>query len=169
MKLLSEVDSYRIIQVYGHQTPNLEEKIITFWLKERALMHRSIAQARLPEVIVAALNPQNELVGVNSGHPFTGQRGELKDKRLLLYRHFIRPRDRNFWLMLKMFNEAETLLKNLENPYDGVLFNLDNTKFNRRGFQRRFDRKGWLPAPGDPNFRYRLFARGTDKLTSTNA
>ena len=70
-QLTEEVQPTKLLQVYDNHTLEVDDKIIEFWKKEKALpsMDLQFITQRLAEVLFIVLNEADEIIGVSSGAP----------------------------------------------------------------------------------------------------
>lgn len=140
--LLSEKHGYRFVQTYRQLTEELAQKITNMWQSNRALPQGVDPQQRLHEVLVAAINSDNEVVGVNSGQLIIGQRGELRGKRLCNMRQFIRPQDRGYPLHSELSRCGRGIIRQC-GEFDAILIVPENRKYAGTGNQKRLQRLGF--------------------------
>ena len=134
--------NYRIVDLYGQMIPHIADKIISFWRKNHALPANESGQERVRQIVLAAFNEKDEVIGVNTVYP-----GKLKGDGPLffIYRQFIQPEDRVFGLMRYMTMKAWAVLgdKEIEEKPEGVIIITENRKLMRPGIAALFNKWGW--------------------------
>jgi hypothetical protein len=98
---------YRLQRIYGHTTAALSDEIIAFWRHYQALPPSDDGRERSRQVFFIARNPAGELVGVCS--VYIDNFARAGDPHYF-YRTFIRPEDRNYFLMIRMWQRTSECL-----------------------------------------------------------
>lgn len=125
---------YDIQNVWKDKTGELKEEIIDFWLSEKAIGSRDMAEKRVDEVFFTARNKEGGIVGVNTAYKKYNRQLE---NRFYYYRTFIAPEARKSSVMGEMFNSLMNfLISRFENKEDteaiGVLLEVENEFLKKR-------------------------------------
>lgn len=131
----NEPQPLKLLQVYQNHSEELDNKIIDFWKKEKALpsYEEAFVNQRLNEVLFIALNEADEIVGVSSGTVVFYQ--QIRNK-FLYFRLFVREdyRGHNRGVAINMYYATYDLfdqLKTLEDqPIIGILIVYESQHLN---------------------------------------
>ena len=133
---------YRIVDVFGRTTSEDRRRIIALWRRNGILPAGAAPERRARQVVLMALNTDEEVVGVN-----TVYRGRLGPggKDYFFYRMFIQPGDRVPGMMRFLTQQAFEVLRlaPVVNKPAGVVFNTENPKLMRAGMYAMLQRGGW--------------------------
>ncbi|MCU0972151.1 MAG: hypothetical protein MUF57_10355 [Gammaproteobacteria bacterium] len=131
----------RIFWIRGAVTPEVQSRLVAFWLDNKAIEDRAEAERRVSEVGCIVVNEQAEIVGVNTlfAHPLTD------GKPYWFYRTFLRPDVRQVGLSTAVFNFTKKKLKDAPRGPDdprGIAVISENPKLQRPGGRRRLEALG---------------------------
>ena len=142
-KILIEVDGYRIIDTHNLKTKSTRDKIVALWQRNNILPSGIDPYQRADQVVTAALNNNDEIIGVVTAYPQTlAIPLKLKDKHVFVYRQFIQLADQQFSVMHHLSDQAVRLLDGTTG-IDGLYMQTENRKMMRRGFRKYFSRRGF--------------------------
>ena len=152
VKILKALSDYRIIDVHNLKTEETTDKIVALWQRNAILPSGTDPYLRASQVVTAALNKHDEIVGVVTVYPHTlSVPIKLKGKHVYVYRQFIQRQDQQFSIMHALSDEAVKLLDNTPGM-DGLFMQTENRKMMRSGFRKYFRRRGFelIDAPKIP-------------------
>lgn len=142
-KILKTLDGYRIIDVHNTKTQEIREKIVALWQRNKILPSGVDPYERATQVVTAALNDKDEVVGVVTVYQQTLTIPiKLRGKHVFVYRQFIQLQDQQFSVMHHLSNEAVKLLDGTPG-IDGLYMQTENRKMMRDGFRKYFSRRGF--------------------------
>ncbi len=133
---------YTLVPVFQTTTEELREEVVDFWMRERALPNRAMAEKRAHELVYVIYADDQEIVGVCTTELVTSQ--TLKRSAYFL-RMFIRPKDRASGLPQEVIRSAWQHLKSRtppDGPFGAMIIG-ENPKLARPGMMRVLSRRGW--------------------------
>lgn len=133
---------YWLLPVLNSITPELRERVCTFWLKEHALPSRAAAERRTSELVYVVENAVREIVGVSTAYVAVAPR---LGKSFYFYRTFVRREDRTprLWQYVLQATWALLYARTTHGTVFGVIAAAENPKFARPGTRREFQKLGW--------------------------
>lgn len=133
---------YRLRPVLGALTPELQERVCAFWLREGALPDAAMAARRVRQVVYVVENAAAEIAGVSTAYIAVAPR---LGRRFYFYRTFMREQDRRPRLPRLVLQLTYELLRE-RRPANGPLGMMiagENPKLARRGTHRLLEKLGW--------------------------
>ena len=151
-KVLKNLPDYRIIDMHTTKSPAMIEKVVDLWRRNRILPAGTDPHQRAQQVVTAAVNMDDSVVGVVTVYEQTLSIPlKLAGKHVFVYRQFTQREDQRFDVMHSLSDEAVKLLDGTPG-IDGILVLTENRKMMRDGFRRYFSRRGFelVDAPRIP-------------------
>jgi len=132
------MDKSKIFFVYQKLPDDAKQSIFNFWVKNDALPSVEVALKRLNEVCVIAVDERNDLIG-----EFTVYIDYIDNKPYFFTRIFIeREHEGGYILMQEITKLAFSRLKsNYLDKAEGLVLNLENTKFAHLGSKTNYFQK----------------------------
>ena len=146
---------YRLINMTDNQDQTIIDKIIKMWKQAGVLPKDANPLNRVKQVIVAALDENDNVVGVNTAYSFKPEHGKLEGKVVFPMRQFILSAHRNFELNRKMLWLSFDILSNNTIGAEGIILVLENPKLTRKGYKKRYAKIGFVQLPA-PHMKYEV-------------
>jgi hypothetical protein len=135
-QVTDEPQAIKLLQVYDNHSLEIDDKIIEFWKKEKALPSTDFQylNQRLSEVLFIVLNQEDEIVGVSSGAPVYFE--QIRN-HFLYFRLFVREdyRGNNRGVAINMYYATFDLFNQLKKIFDqdiiGVLIVYESDHLNK--------------------------------------
>lgn len=133
---------YRLQRVNGQTAATVFDEIVDFWRRNQALPPGDDGQQRSRQVFFVARNPAAEVVGVCS--VYVADFLKAGDPHYF-YRTFVRPEDRNYFLMVRMWQRSGECLRSEYTPGKprGLVIVAENPLFQHPKVQLRMQRGGY--------------------------
>lgn len=142
------LDEYRLLPIFQNITPELAGQIIDLWRRNHALPAGMDPMKRVPQVVLAAIDAQDRVVGVSTAYraPFShsGLQGDTANE-FYFFRTFVQPGDRRHNLPKKLTNSTYDHLKSLPEggrPL-GVIIVAENRKLTKKLLEHELGPFGW--------------------------
>jgi len=131
---------YDLHYVWEDKSPELKEEIVDFWIEEKAIPQREIAEKRVDEVCLIARDAENKIISVNT--VYKQYSPELKNY-FYYYRTFVCPRARKYNVIGEMlFNTIDRLeerfAEKIDNETIGIFLEVEN-----KDLKKRFNQAIW--------------------------
>lgn len=132
----SEEQTLKVLQVYEAHNTEIDQKILDFWEKEKALpsYEQEFIGKRLKEVLFLVLNDNDEIVGVSSGEPVYFE--QIRN-HFLYFRLFVREdyRGNNRGVAMAMYYATFDLFNELKELFNrqiiGILIVYESKHLNK--------------------------------------
>jgi hypothetical protein len=119
---------------WGVLTAEQADAVVAFWLAEKALPNEQLARQRISQVVMYATDADGQIAAVCTALP---QNPPQLGQPVYFYRSFVAPKWRKSLVVFRLLKKAVSLLeadaRDNDWPCIGVLLELENERFSRKG------------------------------------
>jgi len=175
MKPIAQFQDITIVDNWTNPDPEVSDKVVDLWMRNRILPSLEEARQRSKQIVLAALNAEGKVVGVNTAYEGHFPRPPQAPDRVscYFYRMFIEPAHRRPHLMRVMTNTAFDVLQQArpKNGPQSFVIITENMGLTGPGMLKLFQRFGyrvWARTPAGQLVLRRDFAPEA-KLAASSA
>ncbi|MEZ0262022.1 MAG: hypothetical protein ACAH80_13505 [Alphaproteobacteria bacterium] len=146
--VFADYNGYRLVPIYRKPDAEAREAVIKLWHANKILPDRKAAEERSKQVVFLIIDPQDNVVGVNTVYVSDFSKAKQKPApagNFYFYRMFIQPQNRVPNLSFRTLGFTYDFLNALPvapRP-EGLVLVTENPKLKKPGSQRLLKRMGW--------------------------
>ncbi len=119
---------------WGQLSAEDQDQLVAFWVAEKALPNEQAARQRVAQVVMFARDKVGDVAAVCTATP---QNPPQLGQPVYFYRSFVAPRWRQSLVVFRLLKKAVNLLEEDARSHDwpciGVLLELENERFGKKG------------------------------------